>query len=100
MQKLCTEVGRFNEQILIRHRRNEDKGGRHILAEIQRPRVPQNADAVQLRQPDVDDGNVRMVAADFQKGVFTILGNIYIPVSGTEEIFLQKVSLFDIFIGN
>jgi len=32
--------------------------------------------------------------------ILTVLGDVHIPVSGAEEIFLQKVSLFDIFIGD
>jgi len=39
--------------ILIRHCGDENEGGRYVLAEVQRPRVPQNADAVQLCQPDI-----------------------------------------------
>ena len=43
---------------------------------------------------------IRVIAADFQKSILTVLGDVHIPVSGAEEIFLQKVSLFDIFIGD
>ena len=98
--QLGAEAGCLDEQILIRYCGDENEGGRGVLAEVQRPRVPQNADAVQLRQPDIDNGNIRVIAADFQKSILTVLGDVHIPVSGAEEIFLQKVSLFDIFIGD
>ena len=92
--------GGLNEHILIGHGGGHDEYGGLIRPKIQIATGADDADAVQLGEPDVNDGDIGMGALDLAYGVVAARGFLDVAVTGAVQGFPELGAAGGILVGD